>query len=279
MPHSQSNQTRRRVLRGASLALFGSIAGCTNILGNNTGRGESDDSSNQSPDATPTTDGNSNDDSNGGSITPAPPNGEFPYMQATTGTTDYGVSLDNKPVMGSNNTPIDMYYWSDYLCLYCSRFALQIHPKLGHKEIADGILRVIFLELPNIGENSFPAAVLSKSVWHQVADSDPNLFWKWHHEVFEQRETAGSGWADIEKLLAITEDTGIDTDPIRNRIRNKQDSIKAEIDADVQAANKEQIQATPAFVFVNRTTGAKKKVIGMQPDTVYKTAIQTVKNS
>lgn len=273
MPDIRSNQ-RRTVLRGVSLVLAGSVAGCTSLVGSDSDPDESngETSPEQSPDNTPA----ENDSTE---QTPTPPDGEFPYIRSTSGTTDYGVSLDNTPVMGSDNAPIDMYYWSDYLCPFCSTFALNIHPKIGRNFVADGTLRVVFLQLPNIGENSTPASILAKCVWDQVADSEPNRFWEWHHTIFEQQGEENSGWADIEKLLTMTEDAGFDTDPIKDCIENQQDSIKEDIQAEVDAADQANIKGTPSFVFVNNNTDNTQKITGTQPYDVFKNTIQSMKNS
>lgn len=272
MPDIRSNQ-RRTVLRGVSLVLAGSVAGCTSLVGSNNEQTESNGgkSTDKPPDTTPAgTDSTEQ--------TPSKPDGEFPFMYSTSGTTEYGVTLDNSPVMGTDNAPIDMYYWSDYLCPYCSVFSLKIHPKIVRNFVADGTLRIVFLQLPNIGKNSLPAAVLAKCVWNQVADSEPNRFWEWHHTVFEQQGEENSGWADIGKLLTITKNAGFDTDPLRDCIQNRQDSIKKDIQAEIDVADKASIKGTPAFVFVNKNTGQTEKIAGTQPYSVFKNAIQSMKN-
>lgn len=275
MPDIQSNQRRRTVLRGASLVLAGSIAGCTSLVGNDPG--ESEDGNGETESQNRSSDTPSGSDPT--EETPTPPDVEFPYMRSTSGSTDYGVSLDSTPVMGSDDAPIDMYYWSDYLCPFCSTFALKIHPKIARNSVADGTLRVVFLQLPNIGPNSTPASILAKCVWDQVADSEPNRFWEWHHAVFEQQGEENSGWADIEKLFTITENAGFDTDPLKDCIENRQDSIKEEIQAEIDPADQEKIKGTPAFVLVNKENGTKQKITGAQPYNTFKSTIRSMKNS
>ncbi len=266
MPDIRSNQ-RRAVLRSVSLVFAGSVAGCMNLVGDDPDASNAEGAADQTP-------------GSGGATgtTPPPPDGEPPYMHPASGTTDYGVSLDDSPVMGSDDAPIDMYYWSDYLCPFCSDFSLKIHPKINRNFVVDGSLRIVFLQLPNIGPNSLPAALLSKCVWQQVADGDPNRFWKWHHSIFEQQGEENSGWADIDKLLTITENAGFDTDPLKKCIRNRQDSIKEDIQAEIDAANQANITGTPAFVFVNPTTENTQRITGTQPYDVFKRTIQSIKD-
>ncbi|WP_185715499.1 DsbA family protein [Halocatena pleomorpha] len=246
-----------------SLVLASSVAGCMSLLGDN--------SDGSIPEQTPAI-------NEATESTVASPNGAAPYMQPASGTTDYGVALDNSPVMGSNDAPIDMYYWSDYLCPFCSKFTLNIHPEITSTFVAEGSLRVVFLQLPNIGPNSLPAALLSKCVWNQVVDNDPNRFWTWHRTIFERQGEENSGWADIENLLTITDSAGFDTDPLRDCIQNRQDSIKEEIQAEIDTADQAHIKRTPAFVFVNYNTDTTRKITGTQPYNAFESTVQAMKN-
>lgn len=285
MPKSQSTQTRRTLLRGATLALAGGLAGCTSLMGNDSGGSQPEQTGSPSnPNETPTSIQAPTGTSSGGSADTSTPTEtsqtdskrSFPFMHTATGTTEFGVKLQDSPVMGSDDAPVDMYYWSDYLCPFCQTFALDIHPKLAKNAVSDGTLRVVFLQLPNIGENSWPASILAKCVWDQVSDSNPDLFWEWHHAVFEQQGEENSGWADIDKLFKITRNVGIDTKPIRTCINNQQKAIQKDIEAEIKIADREKIQGTPAFVFVNRKTGKSKKITGAQPYSAFKSAVQTI---
>lgn len=193
-----------------------------------------------------------------------------------TGTTGYGIELEGSPVMGYNDAPIDMYYWSDYMCPWCETFALEIQPKIVENEVANGTLRVVFLELPYKTDNSWPAAVLAKCVWRQVSETDPSLYWQWHHDVFAAIKEHGTGWADLEHLFQITENVGIDTEPLATCIESRQKQTKDDIRAEKKAANNTGIQGTPTFLLYNRETGATAKVKGAQPYPRFSSAIQSL---
>jgi protein-disulfide isomerase len=196
-----------------------------------------------------------------------------------SGTTGYGIELQGSPVMGMKDAPIDMYYWSDYTCPWCKTFALKIHPKIAKNEVANGVLRVVFLELPYKTKNSWPASILAKCVWREVSKTNPDLYWKWHHAVFKAQEEPGNGWADLKNLFEITKDVGIDTKPIAKCIENRQKKIKADIKAEKETANKTGVKGTPAFLLYNRQTGEKAKVAGAQPYSRFSAKIQSLQGN
>jgi protein-disulfide isomerase len=196
-----------------------------------------------------------------------------------TGTTGYNIELGGSPVMGYEDAPVDMYYWSDYMCPWCKTFALKIHPKIAKNEVAKGTLRVVFLELPYKTKHSWPAAVLAKCVWRQVSGSDPNLYWKWHHDVFAAIKKHGTEWGTLENLFKVTEDVGIDTKPLATCIETRQEQIKKDIQAEIDAADRTGIKGTPAFLLYNRETGAKAKVKGAQPYSRFSSKIQSLQGN
>jgi protein-disulfide isomerase len=178
--------------------------------------------------------------------------------------------------MGFDDAPIDVLYWSDYLCPYCQVFALDIHSKIIKNEVEERRARFVFLELPNIAKKSWPSSILAKAVWRTVADTNPNHYWEWHHAVFEHQGQPGSGWASQKNLLDITRDVGIDTDAVTAYMNAHRQQIKDEIVNEISAANQASIPGTPAFYFYNRQTGDGKKVIGAQPYSRYQDAIQSL---
>jgi protein-disulfide isomerase len=178
--------------------------------------------------------------------------------------------------MGFDDAPIDVLYWSDYLCPYCQAFALDIHSKIVKNEVAEGLARFVFLELPNIAENSWPAAVMAKAVWRTIANDNPNRYWKWHHAVFEHQGEPGSGWASRENLLDITSDVGIDTGAVTAYMDANHKQLEREIVNEISAANQASIPGTPAFYFYNRQTDESKTIIGTQPYARYQAAIDSL---
>lgn len=178
--------------------------------------------------------------------------------------------------MGYDRAPVSVLYWSDYLCSHCKQFATSIHSQLIENEVRRGRVRFVFLELPNIGKNSWPAAMVSKAVWKTVGATDPGLFWKWHQAVFKHQKKPGSGWADSTKLLRIARAVGINTSAVRTAYNTNRKRFVADINAAIDAADRVSIPATPAFYIYGQNTEQSKTVVGAQPLTVYRSAIRAV---
>src|SRR6056297_3804671 len=106
------------------------------------------------------------------------------YVPATSHTSDetsdFGVELAGRPIGGERDAPVDIYYWTDYLCPFCKKFETETLPKVGANYLDAGEARLVFLAYPNIGEYSMPSAVWDRCVWRQVADSNPAAYWRWH---------------------------------------------------------------------------------------------------
>lgn len=209
--------------------------------------------------------------------TPTPSHSRrHPYLSVGSGTGKFGLDLGRYPVMGFDRAPVEVLYWSDYLCDYCSTFATSIQPRLIKTEVKRGNARFVFLELPNIGQNSRPAAMLSKAVWKTVAETDPGLFWEWHQAVFERQKKPDSGWADFESLLGIAKKVGIDAGAVRTTHDTHRDAFASDIEASIDAADRASIPGTPAFHVYNRNKDESKTIIGAQPLSMYRSAIQSV---
>ncbi|WP_185715544.1 DsbA family protein [Halocatena pleomorpha] len=254
MDQKLGSRTRRALLRSGALALAGGMAGCT--------EGPTNANNQPSTSTETTTPQPTSTDSSGRS---------FPYLHTASGTTAYGIALDGKPVFGKEDAPVDMYYWSELNCEYCSEFVKKIFPQILKNEVANGTLRVVALELPYKTENSWPAAILTTCVWKQVSDTNPNKFWEWYRTMYEKQKKPGSGWADQENLLQITENVGIDPAPVKSCVDSQGDQIKQKIEEEIPSKSK--IPATPGFILFNRESEQSSKIIGTQPYETFKAKI------
>lgn len=282
MPDGKYQPTRRTLLRGASIALVGGMAGCTTLgkfgSGNDDSGSETTSSQTTSSQTASTgTEGEATKTDESGSSNSGAES--FPFLHPSTGTTNFGVGLDGSPVMGSDDAAIDMYYWTDYLCPYCQEFALDVHSKIARNEVKAGTLRIIYLELPFKTEKSWPAAILAKSVWHQVADSNPALYWDWSKKVFESFKSLDKSSDDLTKLYEITDSVGIDVAPVKQYMRSNKDQIKSEIETEKALADREKIPGTPGFLLFERETEATRKIPGVQPYSVYRRAVDALQQN
>jgi predicted DsbA family dithiol-disulfide isomerase len=153
---------------------------------------------------------------------------------------------------------------------------LQTLPSIARDQVEDGILRIVFLELPYQSEHSWPAAMLAKCVWRQVAETDPNLFWKWDRAVFEYQKNNDNSRTDLDVLLEITRNAGIDTAPIQHCLKSREKQLKRDINAEIDTAHRANIHSTPQFILFNHQTAEAEKIYGAQPYMVFRREIVTL---
>jgi len=247
-----SESTRRALLGGTAAAALSGLAGCSSITGS----------------GTETTSESSNSPTSDVSVS------------ASDATTKYGIDLAGNAVVGANDAPVDVYYWTDYQCPFCGRFEKNAFPKLLENHVAEGTVRFVLLQLPNIGEASTTAARLDKCVWRQVSQSNPGAYLDWHAAVFDAQGEPNSGWAKTQNLLEIGESVdGVDIAAANECRKTETEWTKSAIQADVSSATDSGISATPGFVLYNTESGKAGRIVGAQPYDRFESAIRQVRDA
>ena len=195
-------------------------------------------------------------------------------------TSGFGIELAGRPIAGAPDAPVDVYYWTDYLCPFCKKFETETLPKLGSNHVDTGEIRLVLLYYPNIGAYSMPAAVWGRCVWEQVVDTDPTVFWEWNSAAFDAQAESGHDWADEETFRTITERTdGVAVADVEACRDDRGDAVRASIDADLDAGRSANIQGTPGFVLYNREADAAGKLVGAHPYENFADAIEQVRDA
>jgi protein-disulfide isomerase len=195
-------------------------------------------------------------------------------------TTGFGVDLAGRPIAGDPDAPVDIYYWTDYLCPFCKKFETETLPDVGEDYLDTGTARLVVLSYPNIGEYSVPAAVWGRCVWSQVADDNPEAFWRWHEAAFDEQAESGKEWADAETFRGVTERTeGVAASEVETCRQNRGEAIRASIEPNLEIAQSSGIRGTPGFVFYNRESGAAGKLVGAHPYENFANAIERIRNA
>jgi len=194
-----------------------------------------------------------------------------------TGASGLGIELSGRPIVGDPDAPVDLYYWTDYLCPFCARFEANTLATIGRNYVDAGTVRIPFLLYPNIGDYSTSAAVWDRCVWEQVGEDDPAAYWNWHGSVFDAQRSSGENWADDERFGAITEGVeGVSRSAVQSCRASRRDAIRDRLDADVAAAQSAGIRGTPGFVVYNRETDQAGRLVGAHPYENFETAIDRV---
>lgn len=187
-----------------------------------------------------------------------------PFHQSTA--TSFGVDLTDNPIMGRESADLDLLYWGEYQCPFCKQFEDEALPKLIENDVRTGRVRVVFLELPYMGEDSTTAAVADRCIWEQVHDTAPGRYWRWRSTIYANQEPKNSGWANRENLLSMTASVdGVDSDAVGTCLDGRRAEFEEHVETERRVAREYGFEGTPSFLFGNRQTEKAGKLVGAQP--------------
>ncbi|MFU8867247.1 DsbA family protein [Natronococcus sp.] len=200
-----------------------------------------------------------------------------PTLHASDETTAFGVDLTGKPIVGSSDAALDIYYWTDFQCPFCEEFERETLPDLVRDHVEPGRVRIVFIPLPYFGSDSMTAAVASRCAWAQVRDDDPSAYWDWHAAVFDEQGEQESGWADADALLEYTRSvSAIDDDDLETCLEERGEGFESSIEDDAEQARSFEIAGTPTFVVFDPDSGAAGTLVGAQPSERFDEAIDRI---
>lgn len=172
------------------------------------------------------------------------------------------VSADDDPFWGPEDAPVTIIEFSEFLCPYCQRFALQTLPQI--KQAYEGKVRYVYRDFIVHGE---PATKISEAA--ECAD-DQDKFWEYHDKLWEEYQTvgqqAGAGIGALATTLkGYASDLGLDTATFDDCLDTGKNT--AEVQKDSQDARSYGVSGTPGF-FING-----QPVSGAQPFAVFQQVI------
>ncbi|MBS0518858.1 MAG: DsbA family protein [Proteobacteria bacterium] len=137
----------------------------------------------------------------------------------------------DSPVSGNPNGDVTIVEFSDYQCPYCKR----TYPVMKSVVAADGKVKVVYKDLPILGEASRIAALAA------LASRNQNK-----HEAFHNALMEFSGKLDRDQILALAASVGIDVDRLQKDMEDPKLLTIIERNKDLAAAL--GVRGTPAFV-------------------------------
>jgi protein-disulfide isomerase len=179
------------------------------------------------------------------------------------------VSVDDDPSWGPEDAPVTIVEFSEFLCPYCQRFALETLPEI--EQTYEGKIRYVYRDFIVHGE---PALKISEAA--ECAD-DQDKFWEYHDKLWEEYNTLvahyqtaseepETGMNDLaNSLKGYASDLGLDTATFNDCLDNGEHT--AEVQKDAQDGNAYGVGGTPAF-FINGMP-----VTGAQPFSVFQQVI------
>jgi protein-disulfide isomerase len=108
--------------------------------------------------------------------------------------------------LGSADAPVTVEVFEDFQCPYCGLFTQQIEPQLVEAFVRPGIARLVFRDLPFLGEESRWAAVAGRLAAQQ------GKFWPMHDYLFANQLGENVGSFTPDRLMAMAQAAGLDMD-------------------------------------------------------------------
>jgi protein-disulfide isomerase len=161
--------------------------------------------------------------------------------------------------LGSPDAPLTVVEYSDFLCPYCTRAALETVPQMEEEYVAAGKVKLVWKQfpLPGLhGEACIVAAIASECAAEQ------NAFWEYHDILFLNNANVTF---NIENLKRFAQDLGLDAEKFNACLDEGKYIDKVATDYD--EADRRGATGTPTF-FVGQTM-----VVGAKPYSAFKEAI------
>ena len=139
----------------------------------------------------------------------------------------------HSPTGGNLKGDVTIVEFSDYRCPYCKRMA----PIMAKLLKEDGNIRIVYKEYPILGPTSTYAAKAALAAWYTAPDK---------YEAFHNAILNARGDMTEERILAIADDTGIDSDALEVAMKNPE--IDQEIQRNLKLGAELGITGTPSYV-------------------------------
>ena len=137
----------------------------------------------------------------------------------------------DSPIGGNPAGDVVMVEFNDYQCPYCKR----AHQAVKSVTAADGKVKIIYKDLPILGEPSRIAALAA------LASVKQGKHTELHNALMEY-----TGKLDRDRILEIAASTGLDIAQLQKDM--EEPKLKEIIDRNIALANALGVRGTPAFV-------------------------------
>ncbi len=190
-----------------------------------------------------------------GSRPPVAPGGEQVAVDITK------INMEGNPFIGRADAPVTIAVWSDFQCPFCKQFEVggqealeqrgtpSAFPDIVRDYVDTGKVKVVFLDLAFLGNDSIDAARYNHAVWKLY----PEQYFAWREAMFHAQDGEGSGFgnvASIDKLTATI--AGIDAAKVKADVEANKAAYDALVARDKAEAAKIGVRSTPSTVVGTR---------------------------
>ena len=176
------------------------------------------------------------------------------------------LNLDHvSPVLGSADAQITIVEFGDYQCEACYHWFHNTRDTLIDNYIETGKAKLIFVDLPFIGQDSRIAAQAS------YCAEDQGKYWEYHEILYIFQEGENSGWADRDRLNSFAFSLDMNMDEFNDCMDYSKYAKR--VQANYDEAVKNGVQGTPTFIIISQD-GTTEKFAGAQPYSVFAATIE-----
>ena len=176
------------------------------------------------------------------------------------------LNLDHvSPVLGSADAQITIVEFGDYQCEACYHWFHNTRDTLIDNYIETGKAKLIFVDLPFIGQDSRIAAQAS------YCAEDQGKYWEYHEILYIFQEGENSGWADRDRLNSFAFSLDMNMDEFNDCMDSSK--YQKRVKANYNEAVKHGVQQTPTFIIISQD-GTIEKFAGPQPYSVFAAIIE-----
>ena len=142
---------------------------------------------------------------------------------------------------GAQEAPIFVYEFADFQCPHCSRFAVEVFPRIDSAFVKSGKVRWVFVNLPL---PNHPNAWLAHEA-AVCAGAVADRFWPLHDRIFEAQAEWGPAADPGAHFARYAKEAGVSTEAYADCVAD--DRVAALLLQDVIFAASARVNGTPAF--------------------------------
>lgn len=155
-------------------------------------------------------------------------------------------SLISQPVIGSEDAPVTLVEFGDYLCPSCQVWNELYFPQLKKDYVDNGKVKMAYINTMFHGEQSKLAALAAEAVWSQ----DPEAYWTYQDALFKAQPSDDhhAEWVTKELLLELARvhTPQIDLERLEKDIQNE--AAMPQLNKDQELVTKYQVKFTPTLM-------------------------------
>lgn len=172
---------------------------------------------------------------------------EYPDLsQIEAGETPEGFDVQNQPVLGDEDAPIQIVEFSDYKCPYCKIWTEEVFPRLKTEYIDTGKANFVYVDMAFLAPDSVMAALAGETLYQM----NPDFFWKYHELMTDRQGDKHKEWATYSFITNLVEQEMPEVPLEQFKADLKSEKYIQNVKRDLDIADKQGVNGTPT-VFVN----------------------------